>query len=53
MNEEMIIQKDQEFQLNKMKKLNLKYNVQMFSIKLRGSKAFTVEKIREFKKTII
>ena len=42
-----------EFQQNEIKKLNLKYNVEMFSTRLRGGKAFAAEqKIRELKKVI-
>ena len=44
-------QTDLEFLLNEIKKLNKKYNVDMFSTKLRGGKGFATEqKIREFKK---
>ena len=49
--EKMILQVDLEFEQNEIKKLNQKYNVEMFSTKIRGGKAFAVEqKIREFKK---
>ena len=52
-NEKMRLQTDQEFQQNEIKKLNLKYNVEMFSSRIRGGKAFAAEqKIREFKKII-
>ena len=52
-NEKMRLQTDQEFQQNEIKKLNQKYNVEMFSTRLRGSKAFAAEqKIRELKKVI-
>ena len=52
-NEKMRLQTDQEFQQNEIKKLNQKYNVEMFSTRLRGGKAFAVEqKIRELKKVI-
>ena len=52
-NEKMRLQTDQEFQQNEIKKLNLKYNVEMFSTRIRGGKAFTAEqKIRELKKII-
>ena len=45
---------DLEFQQNKIKKLNKKYNVEMFSTKTRGGKAFaSKQKIREFKKILI
>ena len=51
--EKMRLQTDQEFQQNEIKKLNQKYNVKMFSTKLRGGKAFAAEqKIREFKKIL-
>ena len=49
-NERMRLQTDLEFQQNKIKKLNKKYNVEMFSSKTRGGKAFAAkQKIREFK----
>ena len=52
-NEKMRLQTDQEFQQNEIKKLNQKYNVEMFSTRLRGGKAFATEqKIRELKKVI-
>ena len=52
-NERMRLQTDQEFQQNEIKKINLKYNVEMFSSRLRGGKAFAAEqKIRELKKVI-
>ena len=52
-NEKMRLQTDQEFQQNEIKKLNLKYNVEMFSTRIRGGKAFAAEqKIRELKKVI-
>ena len=38
--EKMRSQVDLEFQQNKIKKLNQKYNVEMFSTKTRGGKAF-------------
>ena len=51
--EKMRLQTDQEFQQNEIKKLNLKYNVEMFSSRMRGGKAFAAEqKIREFKKIL-
>ena len=44
---------DLEFQQNEIKKLNKKYNVEMFSTKTRGGKAFAPkQKIREFKKIL-
>ena len=49
MNEQMRLQTDLEFQQRKIMKLNKKYNVLMFSTKIRGGKAFSTEqKIREF-----
>ena len=52
-NEKMRLQTDQEFQQNEIKKINLKYNVEMFSTRVRGGKAFAAEqKIRELKKVI-
>ena len=52
-NEKMRLQTDQEFQQNEIKRLNQKYNVEMFSTRLRGGKAFAAEqKIRELKKVI-
>ena len=51
--EKMRLQVDLEFQQNEIKKLNLKYNVEMFSTKTRGGKAFAAEqKIIEFKKIL-
>ena len=48
------LQTDLEFQQNAIKKLNKKYNVEMFSTRLRGGKAFAAEqKIREFKKLLL
>ena len=50
----MRLQKDLEFQQNKIKELNKKFDVEMFHIKLLGGKAFAVEqKIREFKKNLL
>ena len=52
-NEIMRLQVDLEFHQNKIKELNKKYNVDMFSTKTRGGKAFAAEqKIREFKKIL-
>ena len=49
----MRLQTDLEFQQNEIKKLNTKYNVEMFSSRTRGGKAFAAEqKIREFKKIL-
>ena len=51
--EKMRLQVDLEFQQNEIKKLNQKYNVEMFSTKIRGGKTFAAEqKIREFKKIL-
>ena len=51
MDNEMRIQTDQEFELSKVKRLNKKCKVHMFSLKVHGSKAFAAEqKIREFDK---
>ena len=51
--EKMRLQVDLEFQQNEIKKLNQKYNVEMYSTKIRGGKAFAAEqKIREFKKIL-
>ena len=47
--QEMRLQTDLEFLQTEIKKLNEKYNANMFSTKLRGGKAFSTEqKIREF-----
>ena len=52
-NEKMRLQVDLEFQQNKIKKINQKYNVEMFSTRNRGGKASVAEqKIREFKKIL-
>ena len=52
-NEKMRLHVDLEFQQNKIKKINQKYNVEMFSTKNRGGKAYVAEqKIREFKKIL-
>ena len=46
----MRLQTNLEFQQNEIKKLNVKYNVEMFSSVTRGGKAFVAEqRIREFK----
>ena len=51
--DEMRLQVDLEFQQNKIKELNKKYNVQMFTTKNRGGKAYVAEqKIRELKKIL-
>ena len=47
--QEMRLQTDLEFLQTEIKKLNEKYNVNMFSTKLQGGKAFSAEqKIKEF-----
>ena len=47
------LQTDQEFKRKKIFKLNIKYNVDMFSTAVRGGKAFAAEqKLRELKKRI-
>ena len=49
----MRLQVDLEFQKNDIKGLSKKYNVEMFSSKVRGGKAFAAEqKIRELKKRV-
>lgn len=49
----MRLQADQEFQQNDIKKLNTKFNVRMFSARVRGSKDFAAEEnIGEFEKAI-
>ena len=53
-NETMRLQTDLEFQQNEIKKLNKKHNVEMFSTRVRGGKAFAAEqKTREFKKLLL
>ena len=50
----MRLQTDLEFQQNEIKNLNNKCNVEMFSTRVRGGKAFAAEqKIREFKKLLL
>ena len=52
-NEKMRLQTDLEFRQNDMKKLSKKFNVDMFSTKVRGGQAFAAkQKIREFKKLL-
>ena len=47
----MRLQVDLEFQQNKIKELNKKYNVDMFSTKKRGGKAYAAEqKLENLKK---
>ena len=49
----MRLQVDLEFQHNDTKRLNKKYNVEMFSSHVRGGKAYATEqKIREFIKLL-
>ena len=50
----MRLQTDLEFQQNKIKNLNKKYNVEMFSTRVRGGKVFAAEqKKRKFKKLLL
>ena len=50
----MRLQTDLKFQKNEIKKLNKKYNFDIFSTRVRGGKAFAAEqKIREFKKLLL
>ena len=50
---EIMIQADREFEQNEIKELNKRYNVHMFSLKVRGGKSFAVEqKIRDLKKLL-
>ena len=50
----MRLQTDQEFQQNNIKKLNKEYDVEMYSTKLRGVKAFAAEqKSCELKKLLL
>ena len=47
----MRIETDREFEQNKIRKLNEKYNIDMFSLKVCGSKGFAAEqKIRLLRK---
>ena len=47
-NKKMRLQTDLEFRQNDIKKLNKKYNIEMFSSSVRGGKAYAVEqKIRQ------
>ena len=49
----MRLQVDQEFKKNNIKEINKRFNVEMFSTKMRGGKAFAAEqKIRELEKRI-
>ena len=50
----MRLQTDQEFQQTNIKKLNKEYDIEMYSTKLRGGKAFAdKQKIRELKKLLL
>ena len=50
----MRLQADLEFKQNQIKKLNDKFNVDIFHTRVRVGKAFAAEqKIREFKKTLL
>ena len=52
-NERLRLQVDLEFQQNEIKRLSEKCNVEMFSLPVRGGKAYAAEqKIREFKKLL-
>ena len=51
--ERMRLQTDLEFQQIEIQRLNEKYNVEMFSLRVRGGKACAAEqKTREFKKLL-
>ena len=50
----MRLQMDLEFNQNKIKQLNKKFDVDVFHTKIRGGKAFAAEqKTREFKKILL
>ena len=50
----MHLQTDLEFNQNRIKQLNEKFNVDMYHTKIRGGNAFAAEqKIREFKKILL
>ena len=50
----MCLQMDLEFNQNKIKQLNEKFDVDVFHTKVRGGKAFAAEqKTREFKKILL
>ena len=50
----MRLQTDLEFNQNKIKELNKKFDVDMFHTRLHGGKAFAAEqKIRELKKILL
>ena len=54
LNKIMRLQTDLKLQQNDIKNLNKKYNVKMFSTRVRSVKAFAAEeKIREFKKMLL
>ena len=42
-NERMRLQTDLEFQQNEIKRLNAKYNMEMFSSRVRGGKVYAAE----------
>ena len=49
----MRLENDLEFRQNEIKNLNQKYNIEMFSTRVRGGKVYAAkQKIREFKKLI-
>ena len=49
----MRLETDLEFRQNEIKNLNQKYNIEMFSTRVRGGKVYAAkQKIREFKKLI-
>ena len=51
--QEMRLQVDRKFQQNEIKKLSSKFNVDMFSSRIRGVKVFAAkQKIREIKKLL-
>ena len=53
-NQKMSLQVDLNFQQNEITKLNEKYNVEIFSSRVRVGKAYVAEqKIREFKKLLL
>ena len=53
-NERMRLQSNLEFQQNEMKRFFKKYNVEMFSSRVRRGKPYAAEqKIREFKKLLL
>ena len=49
----MHVQTDRNLKRNAIKKINKKYNIQMFSTRARGGKAFASEQnVRELKKLL-